>query len=117
MQRGVSVNKQGAHQAKEVSKATIRIIGTSVQFGCPSLAENSSCFPGISVEQITPDKKPVYIKLELDGVRLDNLPAIGPNPNHVRRKWSVSLWVFNSLYMVCTGGLRGQLGTYKKTPS
>ncbi len=91
MQQGVSVIKQGAHQTKEVSKATIRIVGTFIQSEYPSLVEDPSCLSGISVGQITPDKKPVYIKLELDGAQLDNLPAIGPKSIPERREWPVSL--------------------------
>ncbi len=103
MQQGVSVNNQGAHQAKEVSKATIRIVGTFTQPGQSSLAEHSLRLSAMSVGKIAPDKKPLYIKFELDGVRLDNLPAISPKSIPEQRDWTFPLCVLNPL-LTCYPG-------------
>ncbi len=93
MQQENSENMQDAHRAKEeaVLKPTVRIVGTFVLSVYFLSAENILRFLGISVGQIVHDKKPVYIKLKLDGAPLDNLPAIGPKPTPERREWSVSL--------------------------
>ncbi len=91
MQRETFVNKQGAHQAKELSKAKIQVVGAVIPPGYFLSTENTSHLSGISVGKIALDQKTVYTKLELDGVRLDNLPATGPKPTTERREWSVSL--------------------------
>ncbi len=110
MQQEISVDKQGAHQAKEEAKPTIRIVGAFNLSVYSPLSGNTSCLLGISVEQITPDKKSAYVKVKLDEVRL-KLPTIDAKPIPEQRHWQLQdpLWAFHSLYMDYDGGLIGQL--------
>ncbi len=116
---GISVNNQGAHPVKEeaVSRPTIRIIGT---FNPPvySLSTGNKFFLlGISVGQIVPDEKPLYIKLKLDGVRFGELPPIDAKSIPEQRDWSFILWVLNHLCTRFTGGLKVQSEICRKVPS